>query len=106
MKHHGIGVGYRYPHEYEGADVDQQYLPDELAARRYYLPTDQGYEATISERMKRRAAAREAARAAGRTPRDPFPSPSVSMRTGDAVLRTREANRKKIAETEKRDAGS
>jgi putative ATPase len=104
MKHHGIGVGYRYPHEYEGADVDQQYLPDELAARRYYLPTDQGYEATISERMKRRTAARDAARATGSTPRNPFPAPSVSMRTGDTVLRTREANRKKIAETEKRDA--
>jgi putative ATPase len=106
MKHHGIGVGYRYPHEYEGADVDQQYLPDELATRRYYLPTDQGYEATISERMKRRAAAREASRAAGRTPQNPFPAPSVSMRTGDAVLKAREASRKKIAETEKRDAGA
>ena len=105
MKHHGIGVGYRYPHEYEGADVDQQYLPDELAARRYYLPTDQGYEATISERMKRRAAAREASRETGRTPKNPFPAPSVSMRTGDAVLKAREASRKKIAETEKRDAG-
>ena len=31
MKSHGIGVGYRYPHDFEGADVDQQYLPDELA---------------------------------------------------------------------------
>src|SRR4051812_38679979 len=30
MKQHGIGVGYRYPHEFEDADVDQQYLPDEL----------------------------------------------------------------------------
>ena len=48
MKQHGIGVGYRYPHDFEGADVDQQYLPDELADRRYYLPTDQGYEATIA----------------------------------------------------------
>ena len=35
MKQHGIGVGYRYPHDFEGADVDQQYLPDELADRRY-----------------------------------------------------------------------
>ena len=37
MKQHGIGVGYRYSHEFEGADVEQQYLPDELAERRYYL---------------------------------------------------------------------
>ena len=48
MKQHGIGVGYRYPHDFEGADVDQQYLPDALADRRYYLPTDQGYESTIA----------------------------------------------------------
>src|SRR5687768_14404554 len=44
LKHHGIGVGYRYPQDFEGADVDQQYLPDELLDRHYYLPTDQGYE--------------------------------------------------------------
>ena len=42
MKQHGIGVGYRYSQDYEGADVDQQYLPDAILARRYYLPTDQG----------------------------------------------------------------
>jgi putative ATPase len=58
MKQHGIGVGYRYSHDFEGADVDQQYLPDELAERRYYLPTDQGYEATIGGRMAGRAEAR------------------------------------------------
>src|SRR5450759_2975432 len=28
---------YRYPHDFEGDDVEQQYLPDELAGRRYYL---------------------------------------------------------------------
>jgi len=105
MKHYGMGVGYRYPHDYEGSDVDQQYLPDELAAKRYYLPTDQGYEATIGERMERRASARQAARDAGRTPKDPKPGPTVSMRTGDSVLRTREANRKKLAETQRQDAG-
>ena len=54
MKQHGIGVGYRYPHDFEGADVEQQYLPDELVDRRYYLPTDQGYEATIAARMAAR----------------------------------------------------
>ena len=105
LKHYGVGVGYRYPHEYEGADVEQQYLPDELASKRYYLPTDQGYEATIGERMQRRAAAREAAREAGATPRDAHPSPKVKMRTGDAVLRTREQNRRKLADQQKREAG-
>ena len=76
MKHHGIGVGYRYPHEFEGADVEQQYLPDELAGRRYYLPTDQGYEATIAGRQTARAEARCAPRSRrGRTPRTQNPTP-------------------------------
>jgi putative ATPase len=51
MRSHGLGVGYRSPHDYEGADVDQQYLPDKLVGRRYYEPTDQGWEARIRERM-------------------------------------------------------
>src|SRR4051795_3424778 len=66
MKQHGIGIGYRYPHDFEGADVEQQYLPDELVDRRYYLPTDQGYEATIAGRQEARHDARSAAKKAGR----------------------------------------
>jgi putative ATPase len=104
MKRHGVGVGYRYPHDYDGADVEQQYLPHELAGRRYYLPTDQGYEATIGERMNRRADAREAAKAAGRTPANPHAAPVVPRGAGDKLLKSREANRKLLAETERRDA--
>jgi putative ATPase len=51
MKQHGIGVGYKYPHDYEGADVEQQGLPDQLVGRRYYEPSDQGWELRIRERM-------------------------------------------------------
>ena len=51
MRHHGLGVGYRYPHDYEGGDVTQQYLPDQLAGRRYYEPTEEGWEARIKARM-------------------------------------------------------
>ena len=104
MKQHGIGVGYRYSHDYEGADVEQQYLPDELKERRYYLPTDQGYEATLAARMAARAEARAAAKAAGKTPRSRIPGPEATPHSGDGLMRTREANRKKLAETEKRDA--
>jgi putative ATPase len=104
MKQHGIGVGYRYSHDYAGADVEQQYLPDELADRRYYLPTDQGYEATLAARMAARADARRAAREAGRTPANPFPAPEATHHSGDGIMRTRETNRKKLAETEKKDA--
>src|SRR3954468_7195510 len=82
MKTHGIGVGYRFPHEFEGADVDQQYLPDELGDRRYYLPTEQGYESTIAGRQATRAEARAAARETGRTPRNRNPTPEVA-RGGD-----------------------
>jgi len=105
MKQHGIGVGYRYSHDFEGADVDQQYLPDALAARRYYLPTDQGYEATLAARMAARAEARAAAKAAGRTPRSTMATPEVKPHSGDSIMKTRETNRKKLADTEKRDAG-
>jgi putative ATPase len=58
MRQFGIGVGYRNPHDYEGADVDQRYLPDRLVGKRYYRPTDQGYEATIKARMEERRTAR------------------------------------------------
>ena len=40
----GRGTGYMYPHDYENHYVDQQYLPDELRGRRFYLPSDNGYE--------------------------------------------------------------
>ena len=51
MRSHGIGVGYKLPHDYDGADVEQQYLPDALEGRRYYEPSDQGWEQRIRERM-------------------------------------------------------
>ena len=71
LKRHGIGVGYRYPHDYADADVEQQYLPDALRERSYYVPSDQGMEIQIGARLARLAAAREAARAAG----GPRPAP-------------------------------
>jgi putative ATPase len=99
MKAHGIGVGYKFPHDYEGDDVEQQYLPDELVGRRYYFPNDQGQEANIAGRMEARAQAR-AERPRRKQRADP---PMASMSDG---LRPREENRKKLAETQKRDAGS
>ena len=52
MKGLGYGAGYRYPHDYEAATVEQQYLPDELAGREYYEPTDRGREREIGERLR------------------------------------------------------
>ncbi len=54
----GHGRGYLYPHDYAGHDVEQQYLPDKLAGRRYYEPSEEGYERLIGERMAERDARR------------------------------------------------
>lgn len=45
MKELGYGAGYRYAHDFEGAQVDQEHLPDSLRGRVYYRPTDRGFEA-------------------------------------------------------------
>src|SRR5574338_721992 len=52
-REHGYGKGYLYPHDFEDADVEQQYLPDELAGKVYYEPSDQGLEIQIGERLAR-----------------------------------------------------
>ena len=44
----GHGADYKYSHDYEGGVVDQEYLPEE---RRYYEPTDRGYEAVLRQRL-------------------------------------------------------
>ena len=53
MRKIGYGKGYRYAHDYEGAQVDQQHLPDAIKDRTYYHPSDRGYERTIRERRSR-----------------------------------------------------
>lgn len=45
----GHGEGYLYPHDFENNYVRQQYLPDELAGRKFYRPSDNGYESSIRE---------------------------------------------------------
>ena len=96
---HGIGVGYVFPHEFEGDDVEQQYLPDKLVGRHYYAPGDQGYEATIAARMDARREARK--RPPRRKTERAGASPMRSM--GDGMMSHTES-RKKLAETQKRDA--
>lgn len=43
----GHGTGYKYPHDYPGGWVQQQYMPDELAGRKYYFPKDTGAEKAL-----------------------------------------------------------
>jgi putative ATPase len=52
MKAVGYGQGYKYAHDYEGGQVDQSHLPDSLKGRRYYRPTERGYEARLRQRMQ------------------------------------------------------
>jgi putative ATPase len=52
MKAVGYGQGYKYAHDYEGGQVEQSHLPDSLKNRRYYRPTERGYEARLRQRMQ------------------------------------------------------
>jgi len=53
MKDMGYGKGYRYAHDYEDAYVPQIYLPDALRGRRFYTPSDRGYEQTVKARLEK-----------------------------------------------------
>lgn len=54
MREEGYGQGYRYAHDEEGGvAMGERYLPDELSGRRFYEPTERGYEKTIAERLRR-----------------------------------------------------
>ena len=44
---------YKYPHNYPGAYVIQQYLPDKIKNKKYYTPKDIGYEKQIKEIYER-----------------------------------------------------
>ena len=43
----GAGEGYRYPHEYPGHWIPQQYAPLEAKGMPYYVPSEQGFEKEI-----------------------------------------------------------
>jgi putative ATPase len=49
----GHGKGYLYPHDFPGNHVEQEYLPEGLRGQTYYEPTSNGYEAKISDRLRR-----------------------------------------------------
>ncbi len=47
----GNGKGYKYPHDYKEGYVAQEYLPQEFRGKKYYQPSDHGYEKEIKERL-------------------------------------------------------
>jgi putative ATPase len=46
----GHGESYKYPHDFEGAYVAEDYLPDALVGTRLYEPSDSGFEAELARR--------------------------------------------------------
>jgi putative ATPase len=52
MKNIGYGKGYQYAHDVEEKVADMECLPESLAGRTYYRPTDQGFEARLRQRME------------------------------------------------------
>jgi len=62
MKGLGYGKDYQYDHNVEGGvALDQQCLPDALAGREFYQPTDRGLEGKIREKLQGIRSARAAA---------------------------------------------
>jgi putative ATPase len=93
---------YRYPHDFEGDDVPQQYLPDALAGRRYYFPGDQGAESRVGERLDRiREARTQRPRRKTARPGEPAGDP---MATTSEAMRRRRDSLAGLASSERRDA--
>ncbi len=53
MRGLGYGEGYRYAHDFDEAVVGQQNLPANLDGKRYYEPTDRGFERDLNDRLQR-----------------------------------------------------
>jgi putative ATPase len=52
MRDQDYGKGYKYAHDFPGHFVKQQNLPDGLNGKRYYSPSDQGFENEVERRLK------------------------------------------------------
>jgi len=53
MSELGYGRGYKYAHDFDEGVIGQQNLPESLAGRRYYQPTDRGLESDLRKRIER-----------------------------------------------------
>ncbi|MHB8929176.1 MAG: replication-associated recombination protein A [Melioribacteraceae bacterium] len=52
MKDLNYGKEYKYPHSFSNNFIAENYLPEELKDKQYYLPSENGNEKTIKERLK------------------------------------------------------
>ncbi len=53
MEELDYGSDYRYPHDYENGFVEENYFPETLTRRRYYLPSGRGLEEQIRKTLER-----------------------------------------------------
>ena len=53
MKNLNYGKDYKYPHNFEGGHVDENYLPEKLKGKTYYFPKDSGKEKELKERLEK-----------------------------------------------------
>ncbi|MDP8239091.1 MAG: replication-associated recombination protein A [Candidatus Hatepunaea meridiana] len=51
MRAEGYSKGYKYAHDYDGGQAEQQHLPDKLKDKVYYYPSERGVEKSIAERL-------------------------------------------------------
>jgi putative ATPase len=51
MRELDYGRGYQYAHDDKEGLVEQEHLPEELCGRKYYFPTNRGYEALVKDRL-------------------------------------------------------
>jgi len=51
MKEMDYGKEYKYAHDYPGHFIEQQHLPESLQGKRFYTPSDQGYEKQVKIRL-------------------------------------------------------
>ncbi|MFZ5647916.1 MAG: replication-associated recombination protein A [Bacillota bacterium] len=52
MSGNKIKKEYKYPHDYPGHYIDQQYLPDNLSGREFYAPSENGEEASVKKMLE------------------------------------------------------
>ena len=53
MDEAGYGKGYKYAHDFDGGFVEQEFLPESISGKKFYVPnTQNAAEAKIAERMR------------------------------------------------------
>lgn len=53
MKEAGYGKGYKYDHDHSGSVASQSYLPEKLLGKKYYTPSERGFEQDLIARLKK-----------------------------------------------------